>query len=402
MCLLWQVGTAIAAAVLMIGATLLGRRWVKKKQLKSVAQQDSTGWPSSQEMSIFNHSPRQLGSIVKERVSAVWKTAMVHLTRGRQWLMRRRRMVFWVAAIAIAVALLIGFISGGGASWYGKYYATIAPLLTLTAGVAVAAVALVRHFAQTDADRQRRITESFSKAVEQLGSDKLEVRLGGIYSLERISKESPDDYRTVMENLTAFVRGRSRGNEGAQTSQNFEERVSQRAYFLWLDAGKPDRRAEDFWAEAIQQDELAEPPPTDIAAVLTVIKRRTVQVGEREAATTWCLDLHRAVLKQVRTSRTLTSKEPTSRLRISKGPTYRVRISKGPTYGFSISKGPTYRVRISKGPGSGPRISKGPISLTRISKGPAFREAHLRRSQTQWRASRRGLPQGRASRRGKP
>jgi hypothetical protein len=29
---------------------------------------------------------------------------------------------------------------------------------------------------------------------------------GGIYSLERISKESPDDYWTVMEILTAFVR----------------------------------------------------------------------------------------------------------------------------------------------------------------------------------------------------
>jgi hypothetical protein len=49
------------------------------------------------------------------------------------------------------------------------------------------------------------IRGSFSKAVEQLGSDKLEVRLGGIYSLERISKESPDDYWTVMENLTAFA-----------------------------------------------------------------------------------------------------------------------------------------------------------------------------------------------------
>jgi hypothetical protein len=32
---------------------------------------------------------------------------------------------------------------------------------------------------------------------EQLGSNKLEVRLGGIYSLERISKESPDDLWTV-------------------------------------------------------------------------------------------------------------------------------------------------------------------------------------------------------------
>jgi hypothetical protein len=77
-----------------------------------------------------------------------------------------------------------------------KHHAALAPLLTLAAGLAVAGVALVRHFAQTNADRQRRITEGFSKAVEQLGSDKLEVRLGGIYSLERISKESPDDYWT--------------------------------------------------------------------------------------------------------------------------------------------------------------------------------------------------------------
>jgi hypothetical protein len=34
-----------------------------------------------------------------------------------------------------------------------------------------------RHEEQTRADQQRRITESFAKAVEQLGSDKLEVRL---------------------------------------------------------------------------------------------------------------------------------------------------------------------------------------------------------------------------------
>jgi hypothetical protein len=62
------------------------------------------------------------------------------------------------------------------------------PSLPLTAGLAIAGVTLVRHFAQIEADRQRRITESFSKATEQLGSDKLELRLGGIYTLERISK----------------------------------------------------------------------------------------------------------------------------------------------------------------------------------------------------------------------
>lgn len=53
----------------------------------------------------------------------------------------------------------------------------------------------------------RLITERFSKAIEQLGSEKLEVCLGGIYSLEKIAMESIEYHWTIMEVLTAFVRG---------------------------------------------------------------------------------------------------------------------------------------------------------------------------------------------------
>lgn len=53
-----------------------------------------------------------------------------------------------------------------------------------------AGIAARRHYAQTDADRERRITENFSGAVEQRGSEKLATRLGGIYTLERLSRES--------------------------------------------------------------------------------------------------------------------------------------------------------------------------------------------------------------------
>jgi len=105
-----------------------------------------------------------------------------------------------------------------------------------------------RHEAQTEADRQRRITESYSKATEQLGSDKIAVRLGGIYTLERISRESPDDYWTVMETLCAFVREQARWVSGP-----------------------------------------AREPPTDIAAVLAVILRR--REIERERRECWGLDL---------------------------------------------------------------------------------------------------------------
>jgi hypothetical protein len=150
----------------------------------------------------------RFGSTVKKHAWIAFQLAWADLSSGWQWLISRQRKWFWAAGITAIV--IFGFLTGGGASWYGRHQAALGPLLTLAAGVSVAAVALIRHFAQTEADRQRRITESFSKAVEQLGSEKLEVRLGGIYSLERISKESPDDYWTVMENLTAFARERSR------------------------------------------------------------------------------------------------------------------------------------------------------------------------------------------------
>src|SRR5262249_13348845 len=59
-----------------------------------------------------------------------------------------------------------------------------------------------------------KLTERFSKAVELLGSEKLDVRLGGIYALERIARDSLKDHWTVMEVLTAFVREQSRKEYG--------------------------------------------------------------------------------------------------------------------------------------------------------------------------------------------
>ncbi|WP_442946379.1 pentapeptide repeat-containing protein [Nostoc sp. 'Peltigera membranacea cyanobiont' 210A] len=56
------------------------------------------------------------------------------------------------------------------------------------------------------AAQDKQITERFAKAIEQLGNEKIETRLGAIYTLERIAKDSKDDHWTIMEVLTAFVR----------------------------------------------------------------------------------------------------------------------------------------------------------------------------------------------------
>jgi uncharacterized protein YjbI with pentapeptide repeats len=53
----------------------------------------------------------------------------------------------------------------------------------------------------------KQVTERFSKAVELLSEgDKFEARIGGIYLLERVARDSPEDHPTVMEVLTAFIR----------------------------------------------------------------------------------------------------------------------------------------------------------------------------------------------------
>jgi uncharacterized protein YjbI with pentapeptide repeats len=54
--------------------------------------------------------------------------------------------------------------------------------------------------------REGQITERFSKAISQLGDEKLEIRLGGIYSLAHIARDSERDYLPIMQILSAFIR----------------------------------------------------------------------------------------------------------------------------------------------------------------------------------------------------
>jgi uncharacterized protein YjbI with pentapeptide repeats len=159
-----------------------------------------------------------------------------------------------------------------------------------------AEIASERHKEQTDADRQRRLTEGYSRAVAQLASEKIEERVGGIYTLEQISQESQSRYWPVMETLTAFVRERSQRNERERTAISLQERISKRAYFLWEEKGR--RQGSDFTQTAEALEKLGDPPATDITAALTVIRRRSEQSRDREISNKWILDLSGAILKR--------------------------------------------------------------------------------------------------------
>jgi hypothetical protein len=81
-------------------------------------------------------------------------------------------------------------------------------LLTLGAGL-FAAGALWFTARSFTLSREGQATDRYTKAVEQLGSDKLDVRIGGIYALERLARDSARDHPTVIEVLTAFIREHS-------------------------------------------------------------------------------------------------------------------------------------------------------------------------------------------------
>ncbi len=61
--------------------------------------------------------------------------------------------------------------------------------------------------ARHDAE-QRRITEQYMKAVEQLGHEKAPVRLGGLYALDRLGRNHPEQRQVIAEVWCAYLRRR--------------------------------------------------------------------------------------------------------------------------------------------------------------------------------------------------
>ena len=92
----------------------------------------------------------------------------------------------------------------------------------------------------------KNIFSRFSNAIEQLGNEKIETRLGAIYALEKIAQDSNEDSWTIMETLAAFIR------ENAPIIE-------------------VDEVGEEFSFSSI---------PTDIQAALTVIGRSKLHLNQ--------------------------------------------------------------------------------------------------------------------------
>jgi hypothetical protein len=106
-------------------------------------------------------------------------------------------------------------------------------------------------------NREGQITERFTRAIDQLGNQKLDVRLGGIYALERIARDSRRDHGPIMEVLATYVREHARWHQAKERTR--------------LSGKDPDEHpgAElelPLWSGPV--------PAADVQAVLTVLGRR--------------------------------------------------------------------------------------------------------------------------------
>lgn len=78
-------------------------------------------------------------------------------------------------------------------------------LLQAVAGALFLATALF-SWMNYQLSREGQITERFARAAEQLGSDRdPSVRVGGIYSLQRIARESPVDVPAIVDLLSVHI-----------------------------------------------------------------------------------------------------------------------------------------------------------------------------------------------------
>jgi hypothetical protein len=162
-----------------------------------------------------------------------------------------RRRVVRVVGLVVVLLFLVLFVL----DWY------VAPTnpserkdLILTVAQILGGTALLSGLYFTwrtlQVNREGQITERFTRAIEQLGathndnSKNLELRLGGIYALERIARESEEDHWSIMEVLTAYVR----------------------QHAPW-----PPEEAQQVEEDAAEDPALA----ADIQAIMTVIGRRT-------------------------------------------------------------------------------------------------------------------------------
>jgi uncharacterized protein YjbI with pentapeptide repeats len=180
-----------------------------------------------------------------------------------------------VAAVAVVATALLLHVASAAKDPAAAQVDAIKTGLSIavgTGGVFALLLAARRQWHQeltagsTEADAAaRRITEQYTKASDQLGSDRAPVRLAGLHALERLAQDNQDQRPTIVELLCSYLRmpysppeidldpdvGAERRKEQSDLVQEREVRVTaQRILGEHLHPGPdPDNPDMTFWSD---------------------------------------------------------------------------------------------------------------------------------------------------------
>jgi hypothetical protein len=176
--------------------------------------------------------------------------------------LRTRTILLWGAGLlvvaGIAATLLLTLLGGGRPEDSARLDAlrTAANIVVGTGGAAALLLAARRQrsaeldLAQKDHDAtERRVTEMYSKAADQLGSDKAPVRLAGLYALERLAGGYAPHRQTIVNVFCAYLR-MPFDPEAEGTAEELQVRkAAQRILLLHLRPGSVEQPGEAFWPD---------------------------------------------------------------------------------------------------------------------------------------------------------
>ncbi|MDQ7807170.1 pentapeptide repeat-containing protein [Amycolatopsis sp. A133] len=175
--------------------------------------------------------------------------------------LRTRTILLWGAGLlvvaAVAATLLLTLLGRGRPEDTARLDAlkTAANIVIGTGGAAALLLAARRQrsaeldLVQKDHDAtERRITEIYGKAADQLGSDKAPVRLAGLYALERLAAGYAENRQTIVNVLCAYLRMPYK--PGAKSAEELQVRkTAQRILLLHLRPGSAEKPNEAFWPD---------------------------------------------------------------------------------------------------------------------------------------------------------
>jgi hypothetical protein len=95
---------------------------------------------------------------------------------------------------------------------------------------------------------EKRVIELYSKGIEQFGSDKLAVRIGGLYALERLAENTPDIRDRVVDVVCAYLRTSPQPGIDGDTKDNVSGLAAQKVLIDHLAYQSPFAYHKNYWA----------------------------------------------------------------------------------------------------------------------------------------------------------